>query len=320
MAKLHAKDDVSPPVSKAAVEDLAHISFSAAHPVPASVSERNHMDTTDNVYLPNGPEVDAMNDPYCLDGGTPGTSVDMDTKRGETPSGHETGASSVAGSNVILEPNLLPITAPESSAPTLSVEGTTPVPPPTKQTELEKVRSKMPTPAVEKRGPERSSKTSGHALVEYNPKTIVGAPEGGVVGSTSRAEVGIADAEKSPKKKKKTVSSPTKVNGRGGVGTGAGSEVRGCPKRDSLGAMQEVQSLKMVIFNIHSTLLDCSLKVERNLNTRIRSIVQTRSRRVVFRPGLIPFLYRCFIKFTVAFWRIKVIPTCKKLYLQFYHP
>jgi hypothetical protein len=98
--------------------------------------------------------------------------------------------------------------------------------------------------------------------------------------------------------KKKTASSPTKVNARGKVGEGRGSEVRGCPKRDSLVA---VQSLKMVIFNVHSTLLDCSVKVERNPNSCTRSSVQTRSRRVVFRPGLIPFLSRCFMKFIVAF-------------------
>lgn len=85
MAKLHAKDDVSLFVSKAAVEDATHISFSATHPLRASGSERNPMDTPNDVHLLNGPEVDAMNDPYSLDGAIAGTSADMDMERGETP-------------------------------------------------------------------------------------------------------------------------------------------------------------------------------------------------------------------------------------------
>jgi hypothetical protein len=63
--------------------------------------------------------------------------------------------------------------------------------------------------------------------------------------------------------------------------------------------------MKLVIFNIHRTLLDCSLLAERNPNATIRSSMETRSRRVIFRPWLIEFLRRCFINFNVAFWGSK---------------
>ena len=59
---------------------------------------------------------------------------------------------------------------------------------------------------------------------------------------------------------------------------------------------------KLVIFNVHGTLLDSSLEAEKNLNSKIRPTVQTKTRRVVFRPWLHPFLFRCFIHFRVAFW------------------
>jgi hypothetical protein len=98
---------------------------------------------------------------------------------------------------------------------------------------------------------------------------------------------------------------PLKVNAKGEVGEGKRSEVR---KRDSLVVVQEMPSPKMVIFNVHGTMLDCSLKVEKNPNSSIRSSVQTKSRRVVFRPRLIPFLSRCFMKFTIAFWWTKSEP------------
>ena len=72
----------------------------------------------------------------------------------------------------------------------------------------------------------------------------------------------------------------------------------------------------MVIFNVHGTLLDSSLLVENNPNSKIRPIMKTKSRRVMFRSWLHAFLSRCFIHFAVAFWGRKsaaymdeVVPT-----------
>ena len=64
---------------------------------------------------------------------------------------------------------------------------------------------------------------------------------------------------------------------------------------------------KLVIFNVHGTLLDSSLLVENNPNSKIRPTVKTKSRRVVFRPWLHAFLSHCFIHFAVAFWGSKSV-------------
>ena len=73
---------------------------------------------------------------------------------------------------------------------------------------------------------------------------------------------------------------------------------------------------KLVIFNVHGTLLDSSLRVENNPNSKIWPTVKTKSMRIVFRPWLHAFLSRCFIHFAMAFWGSKsaaymdeVVPT-----------
>ena len=62
---------------------------------------------------------------------------------------------------------------------------------------------------------------------------------------------------------------------------------------------------KLLIFNIHGTLLDCSLVADKHPNSRVRPTFRTTSRRVFFTPWLQPFLTRCFSNFTVAFWGTK---------------
>ena len=52
-------------------------------------------------------------------------------------------------------------------------------------------------------------------------------------------------------------------------------------------------------------MLDCSLLVEPNPNSKIRPTTKTPLRRVVFRPWLKPFLSQCFVHFVVAFWDSK---------------
>jgi hypothetical protein len=65
------------------------------------------------------------------------------------------------------------------------------------------------------------------------------------------------------------------------------------------------QSERLLMFNIHGTLLDCSCISEHNPNSTIRPIMRTKVRRVVCRPWLFEFLDRCFTNFTVAFWGSK---------------
>ena len=64
-------------------------------------------------------------------------------------------------------------------------------------------------------------------------------------------------------------------------------------------------SVKLLIFNVHGTLLDCSLLTEPNPNTSIRVTTRSSTRRMVFRPWLVEFIDKCFRNFRVAFWGIK---------------
>ena len=58
---------------------------------------------------------------------------------------------------------------------------------------------------------------------------------------------------------------------------------------------------KLLIFNVHGTLVDSSLIAEKNPNSKVRPTVKTKTRRVVFRPLLRAFLSRYSIHFVVAF-------------------
>ena len=49
---------------------------------------------------------------------------------------------------------------------------------------------------------------------------------------------------------------------------------------------------KLLIFNVHGTLLDCSLLAEPN--TFIRMVRQSLTRRIVFRPWLTNVIDKCF--------------------------
>ena len=64
---------------------------------------------------------------------------------------------------------------------------------------------------------------------------------------------------------------------------------------------------KLLIFNVHGTLVDSSLLSESNPNSNIRTTRKSLTRRHVFRPWLTEFLDRCFTTFKVAFWGMKSI-------------
>ena len=72
-----------------------------------------------------------------------------------------------------------------------------------------------------------------------------------------------------------------------------------------LGVIGTNSATKLLNFNIHGTLVDCSLLSESNPNSNIRITKKSLTRRIVFRPWLTEFLDRCFSKFKVAFWGIK---------------
>jgi hypothetical protein len=62
---------------------------------------------------------------------------------------------------------------------------------------------------------------------------------------------------------------------------------------------------KLVVLYVHGTLLDCSLLLDKNPNPGICPTLRTAKRRVIFRPGLIDFLNKCFLHFEVALWGSK---------------
>jgi hypothetical protein len=73
---------------------------------------------------------------------------------------------------------------------------------------------------------------------------------------------------------------------------------------------------KLLVFNVHRTLLDCSSVEDPNPNPSIRYTLKTLTRRVVCRPWMVDLLFNCFQKFEVAFWGSKsslymeeVVPT-----------
>jgi hypothetical protein len=153
-----------------------------------------------------------------------------------------------------------------------------------------------------KKGVDRQCQKDNGADTGSNPYSMERALEGLIEGNIVRLEAAPTVAEHSPRKRKKAPMSLAKVNPGEGVGEGGASKVTCLPEVGSILAVNAMRRTKLLIFNIHGTLLDCSLKVEINPNPTIRASVQTRSRRVVFRPGLIQFLSQCFMEFTVAFW------------------
>jgi hypothetical protein len=109
----------------------------------------------------------------------------------------------------------------------------------------------------------------------------------------------------SPQKEKKVPNSLTKVNPQSGIDEEGSIRFVGCRISNDVIVGSKRGGTKLLILNIHGTLLDCSLKADGPLTTPIRSSLVTDSRRVVFRPWLMPFLTKCFINFTVAFWGSK---------------
>ena len=61
------------------------------------------------------------------------------------------------------------------------------------------------------------------------------------------------------------------------------------------------QRKKLLVFNVHGTLLDSNLLLDKNPNMAIRPTLRIAKRRVIFQLGLIDLLNKCFVHFEVAF-------------------
>ena len=105
------------------------------------------------------------------------------------------------------------------------------------------------------------------------------------------------------RRRKNKPNSPTIVGGR------ANQDAQPCDQVSSdIAGIGTLSPIKLLIFNVHGTLLDCSRLSEPNPNTSIRITTRSKTMRIVFRPWLTEFIDRCFKNFRVAFWGIKSTP------------
>jgi hypothetical protein len=72
-----------------------------------------------------------------------------------------------------------------------------------------------------------------------------------------------------------------------------------------LGSLLIAGSSKLVVFNVHGTLLDYSLVDEKNPNIKIRPSAYAAGRRIICWPWMAELLNQCFLAFKVAFWDSK---------------
>jgi hypothetical protein len=105
----------------------------------------------------------------------------------------------------------------------------------------------------------------------------------------------------SPKKSKKQ---PGKVDA---VPTEecASIQVRNIESYAIPGSLVIAGSSKLLVFNVHGTLMDCSLVDEKNPNTKIKPSAYATGRRIIWRPWMAEFLNQCILSFKVAFWSSK---------------
>lgn len=136
-------------------------------------------------------------------------------------------------------------------------------------------------------------------------------------GAAEDGEIGVVAEESAPAKspgkdssafsvqvRSKTMS-PSKLGGNGGENTAIRNEVSPGERSPVPSISEPYTPSKLLIFNVHGTLLDTSLLTEPNPNASIRVSKKTKNRRYVFRPWMMAFLGRCFKRFRVAFWGLK---------------
>ena len=149
-------------------------------------------------------------------------------------------------------------------------------------------------------------------------------PQGGT-GQTDRADSGVGDGgevrivageplpAQSPGRGVSAFSvtlrsktqSPNKLGGNHGQDSANDSEVSLSQWAPIPSTPKPANPAKLLIFNVHGTLLDTSLLTQPNPNPKIRVTKKTKTRRFVFRPWMMELLGRCFSTFRVAFWGLK---------------
>jgi hypothetical protein len=156
--------------------------------------------------------------------------------------------------------------------------------------------SKAPAPDLKGASGTSKGKTVAAGTEDSNPYSLKEAIDG-------LLEVGGAGVQNSPQKQKKP-SKATTDDKAPTLGEDAPSKVR---VKDALVLLKAPipKANKLLVFNVHGTLLDCILLLDPNPNSAIRPSFRTAKRRVIFRPGLVDFLTRCFVHFEVAFWGTK---------------
>jgi hypothetical protein len=150
-----------------------------------------------------------------------------------------------------------------------------------------------------------SSATPGNPAEKAEVQAELNAGEAGE--SIEGGDTEVALPEVSQKKSRKPPK-PAKGNSPPGVHPCTSTEVSPSSALGSGRTISKAAQMKLIIFNVHGTLLDCSLLASANENPKIRSSIKTACRRVVFKPWLKPFLHRCFGSFLVAFWGTKSRP------------
>jgi hypothetical protein len=137
----------------------------------------------------------------------------------------------------------------------------------------------------------------GATMDDSNPYSMEGAID-------ALLEVGGIPGQHSPRTQKKAMNTPTQDEVVPLPADEAPSKVRSSTTEISYRTPIAHQK-KLLVFNIHGTLLDCNLLIGKNPNSAIQPTLTTEKCRVIFWPGLIDFLSRCFMRFDVAFWGTK---------------
>jgi hypothetical protein len=123
------------------------------------------------------------------------------------------------------------------------------------------------------------AKNVGAATEDSNPYDLDDAIDG-------LLEVGGTVAQRSPKKPKKIAHTAADDEALPMPPEEAPSKVR-TTARDIYRRVPSAEQKKLLVFNVHGTLLDCSLLIDKNPNAAIRPTIRTEKRRVIFRPCLI---------------------------------
>ena len=168
-----------------------------------------------------------------------------------------------------------------------------------------------PETAVARSGVEDSGEggvKGGHAEGETHVGESVGV-EGGDVGVLAEVAAIVASPEKAASpisvSKSPKPMSPSNTCGIGAEHSVPVGQVSPTSNLLRMPIAEAYNRTKLLVFNVHGTLLDTSLLTSPNPNVKIRVSKKTSTRRFVFRPWMMEFLGRCFKMFKVAFWGIK---------------